>query len=97
LDQFETFVNSLTSQAKPTVTNENAPSLSLLARDSFPSELASACQTFPVSIDHLERDVSEGISGLTSNSVDEDPTCTLNKVVDLANEERFNSEHASRQ
>jgi hypothetical protein len=40
---FETFVDSLRSQTKPTATRENAASLSLLAKEFFLEELVSDC------------------------------------------------------
>jgi hypothetical protein len=40
---FETFIDSLKSQSKPTITLENADSLSLLAKEFFLPELAQEC------------------------------------------------------
>jgi hypothetical protein len=45
---FQAFVGSLKSQTKPTVTQENAASLSLLAKELFLRELGSECAAFGV-------------------------------------------------
>jgi hypothetical protein len=45
---FETFVDSLKTQQKLTVTRENAAALSLLAKEFFLSELAAECSSFSV-------------------------------------------------
>jgi uncharacterized coiled-coil protein SlyX len=53
LDDFQVFLDSLTSQQKPTVTEQNAVSLSLLAKEFFLADLESECGLFPVSADQF--------------------------------------------
>jgi hypothetical protein len=52
-DVFESFVNSLKSETKITVTRENAVSLWLLATEFFLPDLATECSAFSVPIDQF--------------------------------------------
>jgi hypothetical protein len=65
IEVFEMFINSLTTQAKMSVTTENAVSVSLLAKEFFLSEFA----TFSVLID-LFSSLSERVSHLEDRNSD---------------------------